>query len=99
MTPEQELYRASRAKEVLENEVFIEAFEQMQAEIRKQWEESPARDTPGREHLWVMLKQLQKMHSLLQGTMLSGKLASKEIQHRELQAKQSRAWKSESTSD
>ncbi len=82
MTPEQEIYRANRAKEVIENEAYIEAFEMIHTEIKNQWETSPARDTTGRETLWLMQGLLKKLQSALEMTMQSGKLAQKELEHR-----------------
>ena len=54
MSLEQNLHRGSRAKEVLENEVFIEAFEAIEQELTESWKKSPARDQSGRESLWQL---------------------------------------------
>lgn len=83
MTPEQELYHASRAKEVLENEAYILAHDEIRKEIVHQWENAPVRDWEGRESLWVMLKQLDKLRLTLEATMQAGKLATAELRHRE----------------
>lgn len=83
MTLEQRLYLASRAKEVTENEAYIDAFESIKTEIETQWQSSPARDTDGRERLWLMQSLLQKLQLTLQSTMDSGKLAQVEIDFRE----------------
>lgn len=83
MTPEQELYLANRAREVLENEAYIQAHEDIRTEIVRQWEDSPARDTQGRESLWIMLKQLDKLKMTLEQTMGAGKLAEANLRHRE----------------
>lgn len=93
MTPEQELARADRAKEVLENEVFIEAFAAIRKELIEQWEQSPARDEKGRELLWLMLKQADKFKLALVGTMEAGKLAKASLQHQQTKAEQAKAWK------
>ena len=83
MTLEQRLYLSSRAKEVTENEAYIDAFESIKTEIETQWQSSPARDTDGRERLWLMHSLLQKLQLTLQSTMDSGKLAQVEIDFRE----------------
>jgi len=83
MTLEQRLYLASRAKEVTENEAYTDAFESIKTEIQTQWETSPARDTDGRERLWLMQSLLLKLQATLQSTMDSGKLAQVEIDFRE----------------
>jgi hypothetical protein len=82
MTPEQEIYRANRAKEVIENEAYIEAFASIKQEIQTQWESAPTRDTQGRETLWLMQKLLNKIQATLEATMQSGTLAHKELEHR-----------------
>jgi len=82
MTPEQEIYRANRAKEVLENEVYIEAFRIIRAEIANKWETSPARDMDGREALWTMQRLLDRVQAELKSTMEAGRLAEKNLEHR-----------------
>jgi uncharacterized membrane protein YccC len=81
MTHEQEAVLGARAREVLENEAFTSAFEQIEKELIEQWKNSPARDQEGREKLWVYLSMLRKVKSTLEQTMQSGKLANLEIEH------------------
>lgn len=83
MTPEQEIYRANRAKEVIENEIYIEAFDMIHKEIADQWTNSPARDREGRESLWLMQKLLTRLQTALQSTMDAGKLAVAELTHKQ----------------
>jgi len=64
MSLEQNLHRGSRAKEVLENEVFIDAFDTIEKELTESWKKSPARDEAGREKLWQLQKELQHQQSL-----------------------------------
>lgn len=90
MTPEQELYLANRAKEVLENEAYIAAFESIREEITTQWKTSPARDQDGREKLWLMQSLLNKIQLCLQSTMDGGKLAKAELRHRQTLAEKAR---------
>ena len=83
MTPEQAIYRANRAKEVLENETYIEAFALIEQELTEQWKSSPARDQEGREKLWLMQRLLAKLKVTLESTMDSGKLAVAELTHKQ----------------
>lgn len=92
MTPEQELYRAGRAKEVLENEVYAEAFEQIKQEIEQQWKSSPARDTEGRERLWLMQALMTKLQTCLESTMQGGKVARAELRHKQTLIDQAKDW-------
>jgi hypothetical protein len=83
MTPEQAIYQANRAKEVLDNEAYQLAFDQIKAEIDAQWKSSPARDVDGRERLWLMQSLLTKLQTTLQQTMDSGKLAAADLRHKQ----------------
>jgi hypothetical protein len=82
-TTEQQLYSGDRAKEVLENEAFIAAFEAIETEVMEQWKNSPARDKEGRESLWAYLMLLKKVQTHLVTTMETGKLAKLEIAHQQ----------------
>jgi hypothetical protein len=81
-TLEQRLYLGDRAKEVIENEVFIDAFTQIQNEVIEQWTNSPARDEAGRERLWTYLQMLKRLQAQLQQTMESGQLARIDLEHK-----------------
>jgi hypothetical protein len=83
MTPEQEVYLGQRAKEVIENEAYIAAFDAIRQELIDQWQESPARDKDGRETLWLMLKQLDKLKLTLEGTMSAGRMKAADLTYRE----------------
>lgn len=83
MTPEQELYLANRAKEVLENEAYTKAFDDITAEIMDQWKNSPARDVEGREKLWLMLSLLEKVQLSLKATMDGGTVAKDALRHQQ----------------
>jgi hypothetical protein len=83
MTPEQEIYLANRAAEVLENEAYLKAYDAIREELTQQWKHSPARDVEGREKIWLMLAMLEKVQACLKATMDGGKLAKAELQHRQ----------------
>lgn len=83
MKPEQEIFLANRAKEVLENEAYLHAFESIHLEIFEQWKSSPARDQDGRESLWLMQSLLSKLQLTLQSTMQGGNLASADLRHKQ----------------
>ena len=82
MTLEERLHDGSRAKEILENEVFTKSFEAIEKEITEQWISSPARDAEGREKCWQYLMILKKVMANLVSTMESGKLAEIELNHK-----------------
>ena len=76
------IYNGDRAREVLENEAYTQAFADIEQEILNKWKESPARDSEGREKLWQLLSLLQKLQSTLQATFDTGKLAKLELEHK-----------------
>jgi len=83
MTLESRLYAGSRAKEILESEVFTGAFDAIEAEVIEQWQNSPARDADGRERLWSYLMLMRKFKAQLVTTMDTGKLAALDLQHKQ----------------
>ena len=92
MTLEERLYLGDRAREVIENEAFIAAFEATEKEVVDQWMQSPARDQEGREKLWQYLSMLRKVKANLQTTLETGKLAQLELQHKRTMAEKARGW-------
>lgn len=91
-TLEQRAAIGSRAKEVLENECFIEAFDATEKELTEQWQNSPARDAEGREKLWQYLMMLRKVKAHLVQTMETGKLAQIDLAHKQSQWEKAREW-------
>ena len=81
-TIEQRIYDANRAKEVLENEAFVAAFDDTEKEIIEQWTSSPARDAEGREKLHTYLMLLRKVKAHLLYSLDTGKLADIDLQHK-----------------
>jgi len=94
-TLEQRLYNGDRAREVLENEEFIAAFEAIEQELLETWKHSPARDPDGREKLWAYLHLLTKVKTQLTQTLETGKLAKLELEHqRTLKERMRDGWRS-----
>ena len=83
MELEHRINRGSRAKEIIENEIYQEAFEALEQEILLQWGESPARDQEGREKLYLMLGITRRVKAILQSVMETGKLAEVELVHKQ----------------
>lgn len=81
MNLERDIEMAEKAKEVLSNEAYIAAFETIEREIVEQWKAAPARDSEGRERLWLMQAMLTKLKASLESQIVGGKMASLEIQY------------------
>lgn len=74
-TVEKRIYDAARAREVLDNEAYQQAFEDIRTEYTQAWMNSPARDADGREKLYLMLQLTNKLEVTLKGMLLSGQQA------------------------
>lgn len=82
MAIEHDITRGGKAREVLENEVYIESFDIIKTEILNTWQQSPSRDLEGREKLFLMLSMLNKVQATLQSVAETGKLAQAELNHK-----------------
>ena len=81
MAEGERIYAGNRAKEVLENEVFIQVWADVEQELTRAWQDSPARDTEGREKIFLTLQMLRKLKGAIQSTLETGKLAEAELRH------------------
>lgn len=99
MTIEERIYKADRAREVLENEAFAQAFEDLTTEITEQWKKSPARDEEGREKLWLMLSLLNKVEGILKESLTDGKMARADLEHFRSKAEKEKAWEASKRQD
>ncbi|OOG11289.1 hypothetical protein [Pseudomonas sp. C9] len=81
-TLEERIYEGNRAKECLENEAFIWAFESIEQEYTNAWRTSPVRDEEGREKIYLTLLLLAKLKATITHSLETGKLADLELQHR-----------------
>ena len=79
MDLEKEIQRGHRAKQILEDPIFVEALQKVSQELDQEWINSPIRDTEGREKIYMMKKMLNVLHVQLQSVLETGKLASKQI--------------------
>ena len=80
MTPEQQIYDADRAREVLDNEQFSQAFTDIEQEIFRAWQNSPPRDELARQELFRLNQALKKVQALLQSRLETGKLAKLQLE-------------------
>jgi hypothetical protein len=77
MNNSQAITKGSHAKRLLEDPVLIEAFEQVEAEIFREWKDSFSGNHDSREQLFHTLKGLERLKARLQATLDSGVLASR----------------------
>jgi|SRR6267142_1205062 len=83
MTAEEQLRRAEKARQILNDPLVKEVLDMMEREIAEMWVSTPARDNEGREWLWRQAAATRKFRDILRGTMESGKLAVEEISRKQ----------------
>ena len=77
MTPEQEKQRTELAKNILENPVFQDAITKIKQELYGEFLNSPARDSEGREKIYLMGKMFDLLLVNIKSVMETGKLNKK----------------------
>jgi|TARA_R100001015_G_C4490855_1_gene68472 hypothetical protein len=78
MTPDQEKQRSELAKNILENPVFQDAIKQIKQELYGEFTNSPARDSEGREKIYLMGKMFDVLLVNIKSVMETGKLNKKQ---------------------
>ena len=78
MTPEQEKQRTELAKSILDNPVFQDAIKQIKQELYGEFLNSPARDSEGREKIYLMGKMFDVLLVNIKSVMETGKLNKKQ---------------------
>jgi hypothetical protein len=73
-----EMDRGQQALDLISHPLMAEAFESIRQSYLTQWENSPARDTEGREKIWTYLKQLDALKAHLTTVMQTGKMAQEQ---------------------
>ena len=69
--------REARAKNLLSDELFIEAFETLSKDILDAWHSSSIHDTEARENLWLSLRLLDRIRLHLTSIVETGEMAKK----------------------
>ena len=76
---EQDIARGRRAEQLLGDEMLKGAFATLKDEYQKAWENSPPRDTDGRERLWQAFQIVGKVETHLANVLNDGKIAQHEM--------------------
>lgn len=71
--------RARKAQELLDNPLFNEAIETIEADLIKAWKATPARDTEGRERCWTAVQQVGNIKGYFESVLRDGKLANAQL--------------------
>lgn len=80
MSLDKDADRGRRAEEVLDNDVYSDAYKDISDALITNWRAATSKDE--REELHKLLKLLDKVQNVMESTMRSGKLASAELAHK-----------------
>tara|TARA_Y200000002_G_scaffold317564_1_gene276250 strand:- start:374 stop:604 length:231 start_codon:yes stop_codon:yes gene_type:complete len=72
-----DIKRSNEAKQILENEIFIEAIQKVRTELHNEWLNSDAKDSAQRENIFVMRRMLEVVLMQIQSVMETGKIVKK----------------------
>jgi hypothetical protein len=91
MTLEEEQRRGVHASQLLNDELLNKTLDEIEADTLNLWENTPARDVEGREHLHRFYLACRKFRNTLKSHLETGKMANTQIE-RSLTEKVSLAW-------
>ena len=79
---DKDIKRSQQAKEILENEIFIEAIQKVRTELHNEWLNSDAKDSAQRENIFVMRRMLEVVLMQIQSVMETGKIVKKQEKYK-----------------
>ena len=65
-------FREGRAKSLLENPLFQEAFDVLRKDLMNRWEASGSTELEARESIWLAMRLLDRIHSHLKSILELG---------------------------
>ena len=77
---QRQINEAAQADALMKNEFLWEQFAYLENEYTKAWKVMPAKDTDGREKLWLAVNVVGKVKDHLQTVLNDGKLAKRELE-------------------
>tara|TARA_R110000822_G_scaffold71808_7_gene172798 strand:- start:1520 stop:1765 length:246 start_codon:yes stop_codon:yes gene_type:complete len=80
MAADNEIQRGLIAKEILQNDIFVESINKIRSELMNEWINSDTQNSEQREDIWKMRKMLEVVVNELQTVLETGKLATKNNQ-------------------
>jgi hypothetical protein len=81
MNPHEEVQQGYLAKQLLENEVFKSAFENVRVGIYEKWKSCPVRDVQGQHELKLMDKLLGELEGYIKQVVDTGKMAEIQLEN------------------
>ena len=66
--------RARQANSLLQNELFVEAFNVLKQDLLNRWSNSGSTEVEARESIWLAMRLLDRMHSHITSIVESGRM-------------------------
>lgn len=79
-TLQNEINRAAKAQMLLDNELLVSAYDEIEKQLIDGWIKSPPRDSDLRERLWHSIHANRRHKEMLQSHISNGSLAQKELE-------------------
>ena len=73
---EQEITRGNKAKQILEDTIFVESVQTIRTELMNEWLNSDEKNSEQRENIFRMRRMLEVVLMQLKSVMETGKLAT-----------------------
>lgn len=81
MTLDEEIRIGDRAEQLLKDDVLSLVFSDIEADCIRDWRNSPARDSEGREKVWQYLRMTDAIKAQLRVRVDAGKMAKAKLEH------------------
>ena len=65
-------YREEKAKNLLSNELFNEAFDVLRKDLMSRWEASGSSELEARESIWLAMRLLDRLHGHIKSIVETG---------------------------
>ena len=66
--------RARKANGLLQNELFIEAFDVLKQDLLNRWSNSGSTEVEARVSIWLAMRLLDKIHALIKSIVETGNM-------------------------
>ena len=67
--------RARHANNLLQDELFIEAFDVLKKDLMDRWESSGSTEVEARESIWLAMRLLDRIHAHISSIVETGRMA------------------------
>ena len=68
-------HREERAKNLLSNPLFNEAFDVLKEDLMNRWEHSGSTELEARESIWLAMRLLERIHGHFKSILETGQMA------------------------